>query len=273
MNGTSSLNQLAGDLDFLLGASMPTHAEELVKYRSLFHKNIASMCSQTLFIAQSISNTKKALNGQSLKVAILFPDVMPSDCEWIGKVLLINMFKLEIVVPSDTLVVTNRPNIQSMLGPEFTDCKSTSVCDKKLTEYDYIIVNSGLMYIGLKLESLLGYQFKKSIFSTTRTSISRAKVDSLFAKIGTVVPFYPSTDVVANPGKDKGVIWTSDDVTSGFVLPDMDRLKKCLAYYCKGHGKQEEEIQELLSSALPNSLIDGIENWKEKIKNCDYRFN
>lgn len=232
-----SLASLTGDLDFQLGDSVnPASSSLVVQARSNVHQKQRTMFSQIAFVAQSLASTTALCNEKLssdkqrvFRMAVVLPDIMPLEGEFVGKELLLHLFRLNIIAPGNVLLISNRNDIRSLLGPEFRICATLKRMDESLVTYSLIVFTSNTLYLGLSIEPIRNISFSPAtVFMATNTSLSVEKIMQMFHP-NSAIPFNYRADTAE--GKDQATFWIPQDLENEWVLPDIGKLSLSLLYY------------------------------------------
>ncbi|KAL3898959.1 MAG: hypothetical protein SGCHY_002376 [Lobulomycetales sp.] len=198
-------------------------------------------------------------------MAVVLPDIMPLEGEFVGKELLLHLFRLNIIAPGNVLLISNRNDIRSLLGPEFRICATLKRMDESLVTYSLIVFTSNTLYLGLSIEPIRNISFSPAtVFMATNTSLSVEKIMQMFHP-NSAIPFNYRADTAE--GKDQATFWIPQDLENEWVLPDIDLLKSTIEKFSEEMGIEDKVIKEsIIPSVIPQNPIkrEAGEIWQKR---------
>ncbi|KAJ3086385.1 hypothetical protein HK102_013204 [Quaeritorhiza haematococci] len=98
-----------------------------------------------------------------------------------------------------------------------------------------------------------------SLFMVAATGVTRQRVEQLFKGWIALQPYFDFEKRAGDERVDQRVLWDTDRISRGPVLPDLDLLRQSVSQYCEALNPFEKanRIEKIVSKAVPRTVVEG----------------
>ncbi|KAJ3109797.1 hypothetical protein HDU97_000027 [Phlyctochytrium planicorne] len=220
--------------------------------------------------ATAASSNESAVNlHRKFQVALVTSDILPETGEYMAKLLIDSLIcrgkdpKPYHLQPNQILVLGRRPDIINTFTGEYgVNIKADWEEDPAaLVGVSLVVVLCSSMHITLVQEQLQYQDLNRIVIFAAIRGVLHQRLCSLFKTEKVLLPTFDFANTGGEASSRHDIIWNQSVLSQGYVLPDLDHLRKCMQLYCESQGCEGEQSRAIIKETLSQNAVLAIEEF------------